>query len=87
MPQGAYQTFERSADVRKRVRAELGIAPGVTVVLNAGFGDLRKGVDKFCAIAADMSAKIKARDARTATSRRTDPGARSQARQAASMRA
>ena len=56
MPQGAYQTFERSADVRKRVRAELGIAPGVTVVLNAGFGDLRKGVDKFCAIAAEMKA-------------------------------
>lgn len=54
LPQGVYQVFDRQDGARQSVRDELGLPDDARIVLNIGFGDLRKGVDRFCRIAAAM---------------------------------
>ena len=46
-PQGLYASMEAPPDARERVRRELGIPADGRIVLNVGWGDLRKGVDIF----------------------------------------
>ncbi len=47
MPQGLYRSIRYDAAAGARIRAELAIPPGHTLVLGAGYGDLRKGFDLF----------------------------------------
>nr|WP_283949508.1 glycoside hydrolase family 99-like domain-containing protein [Limobrevibacterium gyesilva] len=47
MPQGVYRMAAFSAKARRRRRAKLGIGRGTTLVLGAGYADLRKGFDLF----------------------------------------
>jgi glycosyltransferase involved in cell wall biosynthesis len=51
MPQGVYQRFERDRQAGLRIREELDIPVDAALVLNVGYGDLRKGVDIFCHVA------------------------------------
>ena len=51
MPQGVYQSVERDREAGLRLRDKLDIPRDSTVVLNVGYGDLRKGVDIFCHVA------------------------------------
>ncbi|MFO0407933.1 MAG: glycoside hydrolase family 99-like domain-containing protein [Labrys sp. (in: a-proteobacteria)] len=46
-PQGSYKQIQRDPDAGARIRAELGIAEGETLVLGVGYADLRKGFDLF----------------------------------------
>ncbi len=57
-PQGLYRTEiapDRAA--RARVRAELGLPAGATIVLNVGYGDLRKGFDLFTRTAKELAGR------------------------------
>jgi glycosyltransferase involved in cell wall biosynthesis len=47
MPQGCYRAPPFSAPARARLRARLGIGAATTLVLGAGYADLRKGFDLF----------------------------------------
>ena len=46
-PQGSYTATPRDPDARARVRRELGLASTDRLVVNVGYADLRKGVDRF----------------------------------------
>ena len=46
-PQGSYRMVAFTARARAALRARLGLADGVKLVLGAGYGDLRKGFDLF----------------------------------------
>lgn len=48
-PQGLYQKIVRVPDAKAKVLDELQLPPDTKIVLNIGFGDLRKGIDLFCA--------------------------------------
>ena len=48
-PQGLYKELEQPPDARARLRRRLGIDDDSRIVLNVGFGDLRKGIDTFVA--------------------------------------
>jgi hypothetical protein len=47
LPQGNYRGVGFSPVARTRLRAALGLAPDAALVLGAGYGDLRKGLDLF----------------------------------------
>ena len=47
LPQGLYRPVAFDPFARHRLRAELGLAEGDTLVIGAGHGDLRKGFDLF----------------------------------------
>ncbi len=47
LPQGLYQTSPFDIAARTRLRAQLGMADGAVLIVGAGYGDLRKGVDLF----------------------------------------
>ena len=47
LPQGLYQPIAFDATGRDRVRAKLGIGPQAALVIGAGYGDMRKGLDLF----------------------------------------
>jgi glycosyltransferase involved in cell wall biosynthesis len=47
MPQGIYQELHAGNGSRALTEAELGLPPDAVVVMNAGYGDLRKGIDLF----------------------------------------
>jgi glycosyltransferase involved in cell wall biosynthesis/2-polyprenyl-3-methyl-5-hydroxy-6-metoxy-1,4-benzoquinol methylase len=53
LPQGIYQVLKAPAAARAEVEAELELPQNATLVLNAGYGDRRKGFDIFldCATA------------------------------------
>ncbi len=50
-PQGLYKELEQPPDARMRLRRRLGIGADSRIVLNVGFGDLRKGIDTFVHVA------------------------------------
>ncbi len=50
-PQGNYKSIELDAEAGLAIREKLGIPAEHKIVMNAGFADLRKGVDKFISIA------------------------------------
>lgn len=50
-PQGIYHQAPRIDGARTRIREELGLPADARIVLNVGYGDLRKGIDLFCAAA------------------------------------
>ena len=50
-PQGLYKELEQPPDARMRLRRRLGIDADSRIVLNVGFGDLRKGIDTFVHVA------------------------------------
>jgi glycosyltransferase involved in cell wall biosynthesis len=51
-PQGVYSELAPfDAEVDQTIRESLGLGPQAQIVLNAGYADLRKGVDLFVAIA------------------------------------
>jgi glycosyltransferase involved in cell wall biosynthesis len=47
IPQGMYQKLSFSEADGRRVRSEMGLAPGHRLVLGIGYADLRKGFDLF----------------------------------------
>jgi glycosyltransferase involved in cell wall biosynthesis len=50
-PQGLYDDISADVNVRKDVREELGIPADARIVVNAAYGDLRKGFDLFRQVA------------------------------------
>jgi glycosyltransferase involved in cell wall biosynthesis len=58
-PQGLYQKIARVSDAKARVLDELQLPPDTKIVLNIGFGDLRKGIDLFCATSQLVSRRRK----------------------------
>jgi hypothetical protein len=50
-PQGLYKELEEPPDARIRLRRRVGIDDDSRIVLNVGFGDLRKGIDTFVHVA------------------------------------
>jgi len=54
-PQGLYKRLEGTEADRDAVRAELGLGAGARIVLNVGYGDLRKGIDLFADLAGRMA--------------------------------
>lgn len=61
LPQGIYQTLDAAPDARTQVENEIGLPPDAILVINAGYGDQRKGFDWFmdCArIAADRDPRF-----------------------------
>lgn len=50
-PQGLYKKLETSPSDREDVRSELGVGKHAKIVFNAGFADLRKGIDIFADVA------------------------------------
>lgn len=50
-PQGIYSRLDHIPDSKGSLLAELGLPEHYRVVLNVGYGDLRKGIDTFCAVA------------------------------------
>lgn len=50
-PQGLYKKLKTSPSDRADLRRELGIGEHVKIVFNAGFADMRKGVDIFADVA------------------------------------
>lgn len=54
-PQGIYQDLTLTDDAADAFRRTHGIPPSVKVVINAGFGDLRKGYDLFVRIAQSVT--------------------------------
>lgn len=57
LPQGVYQSLDPIPGARERVRRELGLPEDALVVLNAGFGDLRKGFDLFLQLTRLLAAR------------------------------
>lgn len=55
LPQGVYQRVTYDPAARAAVRAELGLPADGKIVLNMGYGDLRKGVDLFMETAAALA--------------------------------
>ena len=55
-PQGIYQHVGHSPDRRHELREKLGLSAQSKVVLNMGFGDLRKGFDLFVGVAKQVVA-------------------------------
>ncbi len=55
LPQGVYQSLDVEPDVRRDVRQTLGIPSQAVLVINAGYGDLRKGIDWFVDCATEVS--------------------------------
>jgi glycosyltransferase involved in cell wall biosynthesis len=58
-PQGLYKELEQPPDARIRLRRRLGIGADSRIVLNVGFGDLRKGIDTFVHVAKLAAARAK----------------------------
>ena len=56
-PQGLYQQLTRPPDARSLCRRRLGIGDDARIVLNVGFGDLRKGIDTFVHVASSRRAE------------------------------
>ncbi len=56
-PQGIYQKIEPTEGAHGELREKLGIPESSKVVLNLGYGDLRKGFDLFVNLAKTMVAK------------------------------
>ena len=55
-PQGVYSEMAPFDDAEnRRIRESLGLSPQAQIVLNAGYADLRKGVDLFVAIAKSVA--------------------------------
>ncbi len=54
LPQGLYQRLDSDPGARRQVETELGLPQNAIVVMNAGFGDLRKGFDTFMDCARDI---------------------------------
>jgi glycosyltransferase involved in cell wall biosynthesis len=50
-PQGLYAQLKEPPDARTSLRDRLGIGADSRIVLNVGFGDLRKGIDTFVHVA------------------------------------
>jgi glycosyltransferase involved in cell wall biosynthesis len=46
-PQGSYKRIAAMPEMRSMLRRELGIPPGVPLVLGVGYADMRKGFDLF----------------------------------------
>lgn len=46
-PQGIYKQLPEFPDARKALRTRLGLSAQTKIVLNMGYGDLRKGLDTF----------------------------------------
>ena len=57
-PQGLYKPLADTLADRDAVRAEFGLPPGARLVVDVGYGDMRKGLDLF----ADLAAAFGARD-------------------------
>jgi glycosyltransferase involved in cell wall biosynthesis len=53
--QGSYQKICREDGARESVRDELELSPEARIVIGLGYGDLRKGVDLFCAAAHSLA--------------------------------
>jgi glycosyltransferase involved in cell wall biosynthesis len=47
LPQGIYQDLDAPDEARAQIEAQLGLPPDAIVVINAGYGDQRKGFDIF----------------------------------------
>lgn len=55
-PQGLYRAeIAPDGGARMRIRGELGVPPGSRLVINVGYGDLRKGFDLFTQAAKEFS--------------------------------
>jgi glycosyltransferase involved in cell wall biosynthesis len=54
-PQGKYKNIRVPPDARAAVREELGLVPFSKLVVNVGYGDIRKGIDVFVAVAARLA--------------------------------
>ncbi|GGC67714.1 glycoside hydrolase family 99-like domain-containing protein [Chelatococcus reniformis] len=54
--QGLYNTPTAVRDDREQIRHQLGIPAHAPVVINVGYGDVRKGIDFFVELAARMAA-------------------------------
>lgn len=57
-PQGLYHVLDRVPDAKERILKELDLAPETKIVLNIGYGDLRKGIDLFCAASQVVASKM-----------------------------
>lgn len=57
LSQGSNANLVQIADARPRVREELGIPADSTIVINIGFGDLRKGLDLYQQLARQVSTR------------------------------
>jgi glycosyltransferase involved in cell wall biosynthesis len=56
-PQGIYNRVSRVAGARESLREELGLPADSRIVVNVGYGDLRKGIDLFCETARLVEAR------------------------------
>jgi len=50
-PQGLYQHINEMSDAREAIIGEFELSADARIVLNIGYGDLRKGLDLFCSTA------------------------------------
>jgi hypothetical protein len=57
-PQGLYKVLEQPPDARIGLRRRLGIGSESRIVLNVGFGDMRKGIDTFVHVAKLAAARV-----------------------------
>lgn len=56
-PQGLYQKLQTIPDAKSRLAEEFGFPADARLVVNVGYGDLRKGVDLFCVASQLVAAK------------------------------
>jgi glycosyltransferase involved in cell wall biosynthesis len=57
-PQGIYNRAQFDPEARASVLRELSLPSDAKIVINVGYGDMRKGIDLFCSVAREVRRKL-----------------------------